>query len=476
MIRGSNPIYSRHEGGRVDTVPVGGIRLGVVVDVHPSNKTCTVTLSPNESYGLITNVPWISGMAGIGTGAGAHFIPQRGYLCLVASIPNFYHVILGFVNESTPTKFFDEIYKSTLYEPSFPDAPLRSGVDERFSTGRNNPYYGSDQNPYEVNRSGGSPRELHMGDSEIDGTAGEKIGIYRGGMIRIFASNVAQTIYFKFRSLIRTISRRWELWTDSGKLEFKTQGDNTFALLKMASSFKDEAMPGKELWRVRQHMGAGEDISALYITDPLEDPEEDPGSDQPPDYGYLSGKELYFNKIKPDGNRDEFSKQSIKRVADIDITDEAVTGNYSLKAGQNITEEAALNRTDKIGVNSTEEVGAAKVVTVGTSYTKTVGAAYSVTATGPSTITSQSSAAMSGTAGVSIFSGGPVLIAGLPVVISPTGSVPGPVVSGGPGLTGAMSFLAIFNTHTHIAPSGGGPTSSPAPLITTNNLTKTSVG
>ena len=499
------------KGLESNLVPSGYLFLATIMDVDPQNKTCIIVNSESESP-PIKDVPWTSSAASTFSAAGLNVIPTRGCLAVTACLANFYYVIIGFIREPIEEGIFNSDFKDKKYEHAFEDAPRYKDVQE-FITGAKTELYNNSQRRFWMNFAGLTPIDLHLGDSELAGNDGGSIGVYRGGMARIKVSNLTQMIFFKFRNLIRTITRRWEMWMDNYTILF----DSDSMSAKAGASFIDETHPDIDKWRIRYRTGSGPHLMSLIVTPPLKDtpiPPEEIIPGEEPDYFTEIEQILYNNYILPDGNRDEFSKENIDKVARLKITElslednieeeaevdilEWAHHNIQEKADNDIIETADNNITTYAEVNidrtantgditrtanqgniadtaplgnvSTEaplgdisELGTSITETASAGITSTAGGQYNITGTGGINALSPVAINLIGGGGVNLLSSAislaaPSIIVG-GTLLPPSGS--GTVPNSG-GINGLL-FSMIYNTHTHLytAPSGQASSTSP---------------
>jgi uncharacterized protein (DUF2345 family) len=362
---------SNAKGNMLDIYDENMIRVGYVLDVDPGNRVCSIVVSGLESTGPIADVPWGGEAIHNTLGGGVNAIPTRGTMAIVLSVSNLYFTIIKFLPDTISRDLFEKFFEENAYIGSFEDPPKFEAEEKKVETGEKSQFYDFKEQKFPRNQSGTAPKDLHLGDYELTGTDGERVGVYRGGLIRIFANHVTQTLYFKFRSLIRTISRRWDLWTDHGKLEFRSGEDKTSMEFKAGTSFKEETHPSIEEWRLRVHTGSGinppggEEESPLvstHITEPLADPEQP--EEGPPDPNLeanfqqqLDDEALYYNKLYPCGEREEYSVENLRETAVKTIFEESLEENIEEKAAVDIVSDAGENIFETAGVNIEESAG-----------------------------------------------------------------------------------------------------------------------
>ena len=452
-------------------LPSSTIRVGIVIDVDPGTKVASVMLDNYESGSVVKSVPWLSQVAFPLNSGGYHAYPMRGTQVVLVMPDNYSAIIIGCFGEAIKPEVFEETLKKYKYEDSFPDYPT---APEPGYSGYRSEVYDVPTQQFPNSHASSAPKDLHLGDQEIASPTGEKIGIYRGGLIRLMTSHINQILMFGFRSLIRVVTRRFSLWTDHGKLDITSENDEVSLDYKAASPFKDESHPSQEKWRARFHTGAGDNIISTHVTEPLADVD----GKNPEGLDELS---LYNSLIKPTGDKSEYSKENILTVAEKDILEESRTANIKEKAGGSIESKALLNIVHKSGLSIQNDAAINLENKAGANIQFVAGAS----------LTTQASMQIHNTSAIHAINAGNILnLAGgvITSMVSPIVSVTGAFTAIGPAIMLApigsspsptlngLQMMTIFNAHTHSVPEHAGISSPPLLQITPGQLTASLIG
>jgi hypothetical protein len=282
---------------------------------------------------------------------------------------------------------------------------------------------------------------------------------------------------YRFKHLTRLITRRLQIWTDLGKLEFISNEDKTSLEFRASSSFKDETHPTKETWRVRHHIGAGDNIISTYVTEPLTD--EDLVSKISTGNPFL-----YNNIVKPNGDKSEFSAENIKTNATKDILEESIAGNIKEKAAMNVESKAGLIlKHEAMLIKNKADVSisndATNIASKATLQLTTDALMQSHKATATFDINALSALTLQGGATATLASAiiaitGATTIAGPAIILAPAGGTPMPVVN---GTWFELVFLPAYNAHLHVETATPGSSTTPPTIpIPSPVLTKTLIG
>lgn len=173
----------------------------MVTNFNPTDYTVDVKL---DNVACIPSVP-ILGTYGPGFGRDMTMLTSyRGAQVVLLQVMGKYYV-LG----TLPEKASSESVKTS--QPVSGDG----------FAGEDTSTYGKTQY---AGYSAGRPTDILSGDKILSTDGGSMLALYREGMVRLKSSPLAQFILFKYKELARIISRRFQLYTDFGELEFFSDG------------------------------------------------------------------------------------------------------------------------------------------------------------------------------------------------------------------------------------------------------------
>jgi hypothetical protein len=147
------------------------IEIGIIVSVNTEDCVCTVRTETSEVFH--DNIPFATVGLHQESGTGFSYFPQTGETVLVLTTGDGKRFILAFI----PTM--------------------------------------DDGGSYDAGRENNNP-----GDYKLTGADGNFIEILRGGITRIGASNICQSMYIPARSLVHHLSENLIIDTFAGSLEF----------------------------------------------------------------------------------------------------------------------------------------------------------------------------------------------------------------------------------------------------------------
>lgn len=192
--------------------------IGVVTSFNPSDFTVDVKL---DGVAYLTAVP-ILGMYGSGYGREMTVSSSlRGARVALVKIQNTYYML------------------NTL-----PERSSDGGIDMA-SQVTGDGFSGEDPTMY--GRTGckayraGRASDFLNGDKVWSTDGGSMLALFREGMAKLKASPLAQIILFKYKELVRIVSRRFQIYTDFGELEFTSDGNG-----KTGFSLKGGALSSSE--------------------------------------------------------------------------------------------------------------------------------------------------------------------------------------------------------------------------------------
>lgn len=232
-----------------NNTPVMGI--GTVEDYNPVTHTADVD---TLSLGYLTSIAVLNTH---GTTFGkdiASLNSLRGSQVVIAMVEGNY-VIIG----TLPTRVSESITEATVETPEAlltglnPNAYPRVGL-HNFSAGR--------------------PQGMLPGDKVLRADDGEtELGLYKGGIVRLRASSMAQFLLGKIKDFFRLIARTGQIFTDFGEIKF-THNDSGRVGMQIlgGAEYATETHPNEEAWTVKVYLGndPGNAANRLYIevTDP----------------------------------------------------------------------------------------------------------------------------------------------------------------------------------------------------------------
>lgn len=113
------------------------------------------------------------------------------------------------------------------------------------------------------------------GDIVMTTTDNTSLSLFKGGLSNWKVSNLTQIILHKMKSLIRMVTRNFELFTDFGTIQISNNEDKTTLKIEGGASFKKETLPGTDKYSVTVEMGSIEDDDKQRLKISVKDPEQD---------------------------------------------------------------------------------------------------------------------------------------------------------------------------------------------------------
>lgn len=226
-----------------DKLPL--VRVGIVSDFNPTSYTANVTLEGSER---LLAIP-VLGMYGPSTGTDLVWLQNlRGAQVVLLLIGNTYHVLAPMaVPVSEP---------GVCAQPeTLPSTANEVAVEE---------YRSEDAfRSFNPNR----PTDLMSGDKLIRAEDGAELGLFRGGVAKLRASAACQFILGKYKDFARLMTRRFQLYTDFGEVDFFHGDDGAVGVsIKGGASFSSETHPSKSNWTVLINTGHCESDPSHRLT------------------------------------------------------------------------------------------------------------------------------------------------------------------------------------------------------------------
>jgi len=221
-------------------------RVGLVTDFNTTTFTADVKLGTME---FLTSVP-ILGMYGTSHGSDTVWLNNfRGATVVLILLNNQYYIL------STVPQMVRETLTTSTSGATVPTEDSKALSDlRRKGTYRN----------FNPNR----PSDILAGDKILRAESGAEIAALQGGVARMKASSMAQFILGKFKDFGRLITRRFQMFTDFGEVDFFHTDDGKVGLnIKGGASFADETHPSKGKWTVLLSIGhcESDENHRLYV-------------------------------------------------------------------------------------------------------------------------------------------------------------------------------------------------------------------
>lgn len=157
------------------------------------------------------------------------------------------------------------------------------------------------QNPSgrQPNYSAGRLSDLQPGDwVQMNPAYGNYVGVLSGGTTVLKSSDFSQVVTHQNEDVVSVIGRRVEMLTGTGSLIFKEEEGKHTLSLRMGIDDAEEANPSAEQYRVRMDVGHEGDLVNFRLTDP-------------------TGGTAYGLKISPDGVVQQESKRQIEIASEL---------------------------------------------------------------------------------------------------------------------------------------------------------------
>jgi len=221
-------------------------RVGLVTDFNTASYTADVKLGTME---FLTSVP-IMGLYGTSYGTDTVWLQDlRGATVVLILLNNQYYIL------ST----LPQMVRSTLNEgnsaATVPTEEAKGLEDVRKQGAYRN---------FNPNR----PTDMLSGDKILRAEGGAEVSVLKGGVARLKASAMAQFILGRFKDFGRLITRRFQMFSDFGEVDFFHTDDGKVGLnIKGGASYVDETHPSKGKWTILLSMGHCESDAnhRLYI-------------------------------------------------------------------------------------------------------------------------------------------------------------------------------------------------------------------
>lgn len=221
-------------------------RVGLVTDFNTTTFTADVKLSTME---FLTSVP-ILGMYGTPHGTDMVWLNNfRGATVVLIALNNQYYIL------SILPQMVQETLNPTNTGATVPTDDAKALEDVRRKGAYRN---------FNPNR----PSDMLSGDKVLRAEGGAEVSVMQGGVTRMKASSMAQFILGKFKDFGRLITRRFQIFSDFGEVDFFHTKEGKVGLsIKGGASYADETHPSKEKWTVLLSMGhcESDESHRLYV-------------------------------------------------------------------------------------------------------------------------------------------------------------------------------------------------------------------
>ena len=293
------------------------VRTGLVTDFNTTSFTADVKLEGSE---FLTAVP-VLGMYGTTYGSDMVWLQNlRGAVVLLILVDGSYHIL------STVPQLVKQTNTDT-YKGTIPETEASTTVTDVRKTLKYQNF-----NP---NR----PTSITPGDKVLRAEGGAEVGVLRGGIIRLKAASMAQIIMGKFRDFVRIVSRRFQIFSDFGEVDFFHAADGKVGLnIKGGASYMDETHPEVDKYTVLLSMGhcESDETHRLYV-----------------EVRSADGEAMSKCSLAADGKADMWSKGDLTIKTEAKVSVEAAA-DVSIDAGGAVDLKAAGSVTitgSKISLN-----------------------------------------------------------------------------------------------------------------------------
>lgn len=426
----------------------------IVHEVYPDQYTCDVF---TEQGRYLTGVAW--------PGNGGNIrAPKRGELLGVhfeLSVPTLYDARVDAARQRA-------------------DAYRVTGTD---GFGGEDPVYaGKGSN----NQRGDGPKDVLPGDWIQSGDLGQLVAVLEGGTSVLKASELAQVIATQAGNLLRLVGQNMSMYTGAGTLDFVNEDGKTSMIFRAGADEETESSPSQDNFRIRAELGDDGEMVDFRVTDG-------------------QGRDVWRCHIDPDGRVQKVARRETA-VYDEDLRIEVGTNETRIVDGSRSTQvggdDTSVSRGDRrIQSGGSTVVQSGNDVTSDSRRDTVITSGRNMEFNAQGSLTSPEAAFQ-----INVSNGGAAFVIGNPLAGSlPTGNLdittyqgnininslsrsislnsplPGGVKVGGPGpgIFGAMlferfmiwvnAFGAALDTHFHVSPFLGLPTSPPTvpPFATT---------
>lgn len=212
----------------------GIFKVGIVEDYNPTFYTVDVRLDDGE---YLTSVAVLN-EHGTTFGKDVASLQSLRGANVLALIVGGHKICLGTI----PTRVTESETIATIETPEAATAG-----------GNPNAYIGVGFH----NFSAGRPQGMLPGDKVLRADDGEtELGLYKGGLVRLRASSMAQFLLGKVKDFFRLIGRTGQIFTDFGEVKFTHSSSGRVGLQILGGAdFATETHPDKETWTVKVYLG-----------------------------------------------------------------------------------------------------------------------------------------------------------------------------------------------------------------------------
>ena len=213
-------------------------------------STYTATIYFEDQTGVVEDVPWATEARSTVTSAGQIHVPEIGSYCCVCVDLDDGHAE-AYIKSYAPVQGKEFLY------PTWP--VLEASEGGSFSLAK----YG------DQTFANGRPRNSLPGDSAYLGPGGEAVGVFKGGIALLKASELAQIIACQEDDLLRVIGRNYERLSDSSQ-EVEQNLSGNLGASKDSALLEQESRKG--LFRLR--VSSGKSAGWTNSSDPSDDRSE----------------------------------------------------------------------------------------------------------------------------------------------------------------------------------------------------------
>lgn len=222
--------------------------IGLVTDCNPSGFTVDVQL---ETGSTLNNVPV---MNAYGTAVGNELTwlnSYRGSTVMLIRLGGQYYV------QGTLPVQFSHYYSEA--DVSKIEAGTKKAMPSTYGQSLLESGYGGDDPNYQKAAAkdfhSGRPSDFLPGDKVLSNDVGSSIGLFKEGLVRLFASPLAQFVLGKYQDFARLVTRRFQGYFDFGEINIFSDGSGTGLMIQGGASYGDEAKPGSPKYTVQMFMG-----------------------------------------------------------------------------------------------------------------------------------------------------------------------------------------------------------------------------